>query len=685
MPVLGKIMMALNGRLFPPFTCDIYVPPTHCSFLAVLSLPDGGSTGTGGSPPTGNSSFSLVELNSFRRLTHLSLATRQANDAGLRRYLAARLAATATCLASTQAGLSDARDALAAARAEVDATQRALAATRGDAASAAASSSAAHAAELSALRVSLSQRIDELQASLERAAHARSHAEADASRAKAEAAAARAEAAGAVAEAGRMRAAAADSEAARAAATSECATQRTRAAVADQVASDKQALLDKTHALLASACEGKAALEESCVLYKATVGKLQGKLEAAAGEIGRGNDIIGRLREEYRALKAKARAKAAEVRHAQAALHAAASEGAELRQNLAASRGETAAVASERSSLQAAVDGLQRQLGETREELAQAQSLVAWLNRQLNDLHTAAAARGLVLSTGTAGTQQAPTLRPAGLRSGTALSAASVLGTSFDMRQAPAPAPVSQTVSKQRENAQQQQQQARSRSVGAVNRSQDFVTSSGVSLAHQQTGRLPVVTTAGGYILKSAAGALAASQAVLSMKAQLNGDSVTGAPGGGNWRRQQQHGYNDVHGMLNSSNAMLSVSSSSMGDNSRYYASGDRPLAVPETPARGGGADASRMSLGISLASSSLLGSPASAPAPARGGPMSAGGMELGFASSRLSGRRAASAREDTGNAQPAFRRGLSPSRSVAADSDPLPPSALLADGGEVL
>jgi hypothetical protein len=59
----------------------------------------------------------------------------------------------------------------------------------------------------------------------------------------------------------------------------------------------------KTHALLASAHEGRVALEESCVLYRASVGKLQARLDGACGELAERRALVDRLRDEYRAYK----------------------------------------------------------------------------------------------------------------------------------------------------------------------------------------------------------------------------------------------------------------------------------------------------------------------------------------------------------------------------------------------
>jgi spindle assembly abnormal protein 6 len=98
------------------------------------------------------SSLSVVETNAFKHLAHLSLALRASNDAGLKRYLAARLQHTqATLRRSMEAG-SAATGALERSRAAHESAAAELSALRSEASSRDAGLRAAHAAELSALR-----------------------------------------------------------------------------------------------------------------------------------------------------------------------------------------------------------------------------------------------------------------------------------------------------------------------------------------------------------------------------------------------------------------------------------------------------------------------------------------------------------------------------------------------------
>lgn len=154
-------------------------PPGQPRFVAVLTVRDGtaSSAAAGGGNPSFSSTFSLVEINSFRRLTHLSLPMRQAGDAGLRRYLAARLTATAAVLTSTRCQLASLQSDHAAAQAQVSSLQAALAATQSEAASSAAAASAACAAQVSSLRAGYDQRLGELRQLLEEARRGRAQAE----------------------------------------------------------------------------------------------------------------------------------------------------------------------------------------------------------------------------------------------------------------------------------------------------------------------------------------------------------------------------------------------------------------------------------------------------------------------------------------------------------------------------
>ncbi len=55
------------------------------------------------------STLSVIETNAFKQLTHLQLGLRVANDAGVKRYLAARLALANQSLSSTNEALVEKR------------------------------------------------------------------------------------------------------------------------------------------------------------------------------------------------------------------------------------------------------------------------------------------------------------------------------------------------------------------------------------------------------------------------------------------------------------------------------------------------------------------------------------------------------------------------------------------------
>ena len=169
-----------------PPRCNVIL--YHCRFAAVLTLREpsttSSSTATGASSSSlshhhgsGAGTFSLVESNAFRRLTHLALATRQATDAGMRRYLAARLSSTAALLSVTRSDLEEAHASLASASAEVASLQATLASERSEAAASAAASTASHASELASLRSSYEERVTELRRQMEAQTAAREQVE----------------------------------------------------------------------------------------------------------------------------------------------------------------------------------------------------------------------------------------------------------------------------------------------------------------------------------------------------------------------------------------------------------------------------------------------------------------------------------------------------------------------------
>ena len=122
-------------------------------------------------------SLSLVETNSFRRLPHLTLATRQATDAGLRRYLAARLASTSSALVRAVSEATEAKAQAAATRAEATRLRAEAEGAVSAAAASAAAAAATAAAQLTAAHAAGDFRVRDLSARLEASERARAELE----------------------------------------------------------------------------------------------------------------------------------------------------------------------------------------------------------------------------------------------------------------------------------------------------------------------------------------------------------------------------------------------------------------------------------------------------------------------------------------------------------------------------
>jgi hypothetical protein len=114
--------------------------------------------------------LAVVETNAFKHLAHLSLSLRASNDAGLKRYLAARLQHTQAALRRSQESGAAVAGALERSRAAHEAAAAELASLRSDAASRETSLRAGHAAELSAAREAATAQLAAVEAAARTAA-----------------------------------------------------------------------------------------------------------------------------------------------------------------------------------------------------------------------------------------------------------------------------------------------------------------------------------------------------------------------------------------------------------------------------------------------------------------------------------------------------------------------------------
>jgi spindle assembly abnormal protein 6 len=116
-----------QGQSQGAFLARLEAPPSNNTSSSNSYGTSSISSSSNNSSSAGLSTFSLVETNHFKELTHLSLRFRAGNDSAVKAYLAARLrqlraegAALATQLSDTDSALCRERQAAAAAVAEVE-------------------------------------------------------------------------------------------------------------------------------------------------------------------------------------------------------------------------------------------------------------------------------------------------------------------------------------------------------------------------------------------------------------------------------------------------------------------------------------------------------------------------------------------------------------------------------------
>ena len=155
-----------------------------------------------------------------------------------------------------------------------------------------------------------------------------------------------------------------------------------------QALRDKDELLARTSSHLEAAQGAKRQQDEVLELYKYNNFKLQEKIKASAAEITKGNQIIGQLQGDARALRAKLRLKAAVMlqQQEQAAQKQQAAETADRAcSELRAQMAETNA-GKERA--EESLTACRQQLAEAQELLRSNQQVIQWLNKELNDAQT---------------------------------------------------------------------------------------------------------------------------------------------------------------------------------------------------------------------------------------------------------------------------------------------------------
>ncbi|CAM9583549.1 unnamed protein product [Chrysoparadoxa australica] len=370
-------------------------------------------------PGTGLGTFSVVETNHFKDLTHLSLQFRPGNDAAIKSYLAARLrqlkgekSALAQRLTMCEAALADGNHKLEAATEELSllranrerdlrdlkaAQAGELASVREGGLQRLEAATAAHGSELEKMRSShqeaeaaLSEKLGECTAERDELKKLNYNQEGELKELRmradqAEQAAKREEEAASMlrldikkqevllfeAEKGLQRA-------------------QMEGAALQQKVEDTNAVLERAEALRAAAEGNVAKSAETLAAYKKNVVTLQEKLESSVAEITRGNSIIQRLQGEYRALRSKAHLKSQVIRQQERVVQ-------EQRDVLGAGEAKVLTAHGDAKAAKAKAEALSRELAVAEAKLAESakllasnQQVISWLNKELNEAHSLA-------------------------------------------------------------------------------------------------------------------------------------------------------------------------------------------------------------------------------------------------------------------------------------------------------
>ncbi|CAM9923147.1 unnamed protein product, partial [Discosporangium mesarthrocarpum] len=375
----------------------------------------------------GCSTFSLIETNPFKELTHLSLRFRAGNDVAIKGYLAARLrqvkagsSEAARSLAEVSTALAQERSRCAALSEETKAMKldrdrdlrdlrtamsAEITAAKEEGVRRAEEAAAARAAEArpgrlggawgaralrsnaEAEKATLSRRLSESESRREELTDLKFAHEAELRELRSRAQAGEGALGTEKATADALREENRSLEARVFEAEKEGQRLKMKVAALEQQISDAKDNASKTQALREASAETVKRLEETQEAYKESVMALQERLEASVGEINRGNAIIQRLQSQYRALKAKAKLKSEVIKQQERLV-------AEHASSATASESKRSAAVAERRAAEERAEGLKRELDAAEVKLEESarllesnQQVITWLNRELNDAH----------------------------------------------------------------------------------------------------------------------------------------------------------------------------------------------------------------------------------------------------------------------------------------------------------
>ncbi|EEY70519.1 spindle assembly protein, putative [Phytophthora infestans T30-4] len=373
--------------------------PIPLSYLAVLNTSDS----------DGMSVFSIVETNPFKQLTHLSLRFYPGDDAAIKAYLAARLAQVGASRRSLATSLKQTTEELQGTQKSEAKLQQQLAALGYEAESTLSQEKMKFADELETQRraatSALKQREDELNAKIdvlveryekEKTAEASEAQVQELSRQKYQH----------ELQIEHLRAQSQDLSQGSSALSGEVGELRSqnkeldqkvflqekqinalqvRADALQQQLADKEEVVKKTTDLLQAAKVHSEEVDESLKMYRDNHARLQQKLELSISEINKGNEIIERIQNENRTLKAKMRMKVKIIKQQEHFVEEKQLQREEALLELKSTKEDIRKRDEHILQLKDTIKELSQKLEDSNKLLASNQQVITWLNKEINE------------------------------------------------------------------------------------------------------------------------------------------------------------------------------------------------------------------------------------------------------------------------------------------------------------
>ncbi|ETV99829.1 hypothetical protein H310_07871 [Aphanomyces invadans] len=158
-----------------------------------------------------------------------------------------------------------------------------------------------------------------------------------------------------------------------------------RIAALQQQVADKEDVIQKSTELLQASSNHKLEIEETLTMYKANNSTMQQKLELSISEINKGNQIIEQMHSENQAMKAKLRMKSKILKQQDLIVQEKEHQRDQLMHQLKALKNELLLRDDQIALVQSKNDDLAQKLDESNKLLASNQQVITWLNKEINE------------------------------------------------------------------------------------------------------------------------------------------------------------------------------------------------------------------------------------------------------------------------------------------------------------